>query len=95
MADESNTTNKGSESIMMEIDEPVAEDPLAGPRQELAQIVGGLLPCDRVVGFDTAEGQILSACIEGLLTGENQLGAPGGSARRRHVQDGRRQPRGH
>ena len=35
------------------------------------------MPRDRIIGFNTAEGQIFSACIEGLLTGENQLGATG------------------
>lgn len=52
-------------------------DPLAEPRSELVALVNQLLPPGRVVGFDTIEGQMMSACIEGLLTGTNEMGESG------------------
>jgi hypothetical protein len=49
-------------------------DSLANPRSQLGGLVGSLLPRGRVVALDTAEGQMISACIEGLLTGLNEMG---------------------
>jgi hypothetical protein len=47
-------------------------DPIVVARGELVHLVGQLVP--RPVSFATAEGQMLTACIEGLLSGENQMG---------------------